>query len=472
MRRNLITVLCLISIFTFSNLFAQHSSFHSCVTPHWLSDIGLQKKVWAEQYAKVLTEDEDTSTLYVDVVFHVVWHSEEERIAEAQIRQQLEDLNKAFNEVSENDIREIFHSRVAIPKIKFRLAPIDPEGNPTSGVTYTQTDIEQFLPHDLFDMDIFALIELIGSLGDLSGDGLTEFLLVLLNPFAGTDDIKKTDEGGIDPWDTERYMNIWVGDVAIDGLIWQMFGQVGDVLGYAKPPADAPYFSAIDTSGVFESLIDGIVLNYKVCGANNPSMPSIFAGKADEGKTLAHEVGHYLGLPHIWGLDGCDSDDLFEDTPTANGASPFDCEVGKNSCSNDADDHPDMIENYMDYSSDACKQMFTKEQVGMMRTMLKNSRSGLLQGEMVVGIEDELAATSSFNVYPNPSNGMIWLQNINNFSLPFATMKVYNLIGQQVLEQTIEGEKEVVDLSGLEKGTYLVQVLKENQWSSERIVLY
>jgi len=53
-------------------------------------------------------------------------------------------------------------------------------------------------------------------------------------------------------------------------------------------------------------------------GAGGPCSPLDTDGTYNLGGTLAHEIGHYLGLPHIWGDvngGGCGGDDGFADTP-------------------------------------------------------------------------------------------------------------------------------------------------------------
>ncbi|OCB92033.1 Metalloprotease [Sanghuangporus baumii] len=82
------------------------------------------------------------------------------------------------------------------------------------------------------------------------------------------------------------------------------------------------------------------------------------------GKTLTHEVGHWLGLYHTF-QGGCSTPgDHVADT--AQEASPArGCPVGRNSCAvQEADgiDHPDPIRNHMDYSAHDCRNQFTSGQ--------------------------------------------------------------------------------------------------------------
>ncbi|MFN7014343.1 MAG: zinc-dependent metalloprotease, partial [Bacteroidia bacterium] len=92
----------------------------------------------------------------------------------------------------------------------------------------------------------------------------------------------------------------------------------------------------------------------------------------DKGRTMTHEVGHFLGLRHIWGEDGtpCVVDDYCNDTPRA-GAPNYGCPAGTNSCPSQPGN--DMIENYMDYTDDACMNIFTVDQKARITTVMNNA---------------------------------------------------------------------------------------------------
>jgi hypothetical protein len=135
---------------------------------------------------------------------------------------------------------------------------------------------------------------------------------------------------------------------------------------------------------------------------------------SNRGKTAVHEVGHWLGLRHIWG-DGqgsaalCDSTDYVDDTPNADTASQQTCII-KNSCSNESPywtlagiDPPDMIENYMDYSYDNCMTMFSAGQKDRMLGFLNTVRTSLLSspGCTPTGLSEWSPAR--FKIFPNPA---------------------------------------------------------------------
>ena len=97
----------------------------------------------------------------------------------------------------------------------------------------------------------------------------------------------------------------------------------------------------------------------------------------DRGRTATHEVGHWLNLRHIWGDANCGSD-LVSDTPTQqtdNGGCPSFPHV---TCSNGS--NGDMFMNYMDYTNDACMNIFTLGQKSRMQALFGTggSRVGLV----------------------------------------------------------------------------------------------
>ncbi|HEX5167943.1 MAG TPA: M43 family zinc metalloprotease, partial [Cyclobacteriaceae bacterium] len=160
---------------------------------------------------------------------------------------------------------------------------------------------------------------------------------------------------GTSYWPAEDYLNIWVTDLS------------STLLGYAQFPVS-------DLAGLEDAednrLTDGVVIDYTSFGSINDG--SFNLDKSfNHGRTAVHEIGHFFGLRHIWGDDNgsCGgSGDYVSDTPN------------QSNYTDGCPSHPyttcnahSMFQNYMDYTDDVCMNLFTKEQVNRMLTVIQNS---------------------------------------------------------------------------------------------------
>lgn len=145
------------------------------------------------------------------------------------------------------------------------------------------------------------------------------------------------------------------------------------------------------------------------------------------GRTAVHEAGHYFGLPHVWGEEyGCRvelSTDNILDTPLQDDQN-WRCPGGgrrkqSNSCHQiDALQHKDlrdMHENFMDYTFDTCKWMFTEEQSIRMRSFL--DPGGHRRGLIVLTEGWTPAPTSEFNIETIPFWVMMGVDGVLFFML-------------------------------------------------------
>lgn len=170
-------------------------------------------------------------------------------------------------------------------------------------------------------------------------------------------------------WDNNKYLNIYI-----------VKSISGGVLGYSSFPGGPPNE-------------DGVVVKHNYFGRIGTAISTNSLGR-----TTTHELGHWFGIYHTFnngcGSDLCNDGDYVCDTPPV--ASPnFGCPSSVNSCNNDVPDVPDQIENYLDYTSDACKNMFTNGQKQRLQATLDTLRT-------VIWSAANLVATGCDSAYTPP----------------------------------------------------------------------
>ncbi|MCX8081425.1 MAG: T9SS type A sorting domain-containing protein [Bacteroidia bacterium] len=166
-------------------------------------------------------------------------------------------------------------------------------------------------------------------------------------------------------WDPNRYFNIWVTQLS------------GGLLGYATfpnpgtsglPGIPPPYGS---------NTTDGVVIGSQFFGSIGTA---VSGAPFNKGRTATHEVGHWVGLRHIWG-DGTCASDFCNDTPTQSGSTAG-CPTYPQAagCTGVPNPPGKMFMNYMDYVDDACMYMFTKDQMYRAQLIMTGSpmRAALL----------------------------------------------------------------------------------------------
>jgi hypothetical protein len=81
-----------------------------------------------------------------------------------------------------------------------------------------------------------------------------------------------------------------------------------------------------------------------------------------------------------------------------------------------------------------------------------------------LGVSDN--AISGFSYYPNPSNGVLNLQSVDNIE----HVSLYNLLGQRVLDNQVNATESKLDVSGLSTGTYLMKVTVNGQIGTYKVL--
>jgi hypothetical protein len=237
------------------------------------------------------------------------------------------------------------------------------------------------------------------------------------------DDMKFTDRMGDDAWDANSYLNIWVCKL-------DKFAGFTSVLGG-------------------DLKLDGIVMDLGAIGAGQ--------------KTLVHEVGHWLGLKHLWGDEYCGNDGV-EDTPKQASYTPGCPTTIRITCGNNPTG--DMYNNYMDFTNDACMTLFTEGQKRRMRTLFATGgvRASLLNSaglKLPLIAEMPVAETDPTwlepKLFPNPATNFIQLDLSYDRRWIGQTYQVVDLQGQVRVRGNFQSSIQRIDLNGLRSGYYVLE---------------
>jgi hypothetical protein len=349
-----------------------------------------------------------SSIITIPVVVHVI-HSGQAigtapNITDAQVQSQITVLNQDFRRMLGTPGYNTNLVGADI-QIEFVLAKVDPNGNPTNGIdrvnmckaSWSETDINETVKPSTI-------------------------------------------------WDPTQYMNMWSLKFSDNTL-----------LGYAQFP-NSSGLNGLDSLGGSANT-DGVVSSYDVFGSSALGSGFLLATPYDKGRTMTHEVGHFLGLLHIWG-DGngdektnkpdCSATDYCADTPQA-GWEHYDCITTYDTCPASAGN--DMTENYMDYTNDACMNIFTQNQKDRItvimnnsarRLSLKTSTKGtaipLFANDAEIKIETDYCSVSVSDCasLPAPTNKKVILTNRGTSTLTAVTLN-YSINGETNQTQTWTG---------------------------------
>ncbi len=274
----------------------------------------------------------------IPVVFHVIHNGDavgqNENLSDAQLMAQLAQLNADFSRTNTDagNTPAGFQGVAANTMIQFCLATIDPMMNATTGIV--RTNIAS-LPNNVTEAACWT----------------SDYIQANI----------------IDPlvWNTANYLNIFTVSMLRDLDNNNQCVDVG-TLGYATfPGAPANEDVAVHLARTIGSV----------------AMPNPAGGAVGLGRTVTHEVGHWLMLKHIWGDNGgCVDDDDVADTPIQNGSTmqcpnfpQFDACTGAG--------NGIMFMNFMDYVDDNCMNLFTQGQATRMMAAITNGRPGLLNSQ-------------------------------------------------------------------------------------------
>lgn len=360
----------------------------------------------------------DESTIVIPVVIHVIHNTQSAlvggpkngNISDEQILSQLEVLNEDYRR------KEGTKGFNADPvgadlNIEFHLATLDPDGNPTTGITRTYNEQASF-------------------------------------------DINSDDQKlkAIAYWPSNRYLNIWVTTLK------------NKYLGYAQFP-DVNNVPGLSSIGGLEKT-DGVVINHTNFGRRNGTVISNVYG---DGRTTTHEVAHWLGLLHTWGDEDC-GDDYCEDTPAASGPNnTTTCNEIFSTCN--GGEIRNMIENFLDYSPDLCMNVFTQDQKARIRTVMEVSPR---RAELVRRSSEAFRSKSDNTVQigPNPAKDFANLY-INFSDLSNVKIEIIDIVGKAVnsASYSLSGNRLTLDVRSVTNGLYFVRVITNNDTNTVKLIV-
>jgi hypothetical protein len=326
------------------------------------------------------------SNYTIPVVVHVLYNNEEQNISNEKIWSQIDVLNQDYNLLNNNLslVPDQFIEILGDVGFDFCLVQYDLEGGVSNGINRVYTEVESFQGFN--------------------------------------DDMKNSSSGGVDAWDTNQYLNLWVCNLS------------GNLLGFATMPGDV------------ENIYDGVVIDYNYFGVNLTA-----TNPYNLGKTVTHEVGHYFNLEHVF-YAGCSDWDNCDDTPSVSTATYGCPESPQESCGGEVS----MTMNYMDYTDDACMCMFTTCQAEIMVSTLLNQRFGLLGNDACsIGLDGDVFELEK--IYPNP------FQSSLNINISNSHVLIFDLFGRIVMRQHVISPT-VLNLDKINSGLYILYIPEQGYY--------
>lgn len=411
----------LLLIFFFLPLFvsAQESISKKCGTMEYL-EMQKQKDPSLEMRMQKMEEQIQTwmdnnpsplqTVIQIPTVVHVIYQNSIENIPDTFIYMLIQRLNEDFRKLNADavNIPPAFQSIAADCEIEFCLTSKDTNGNPTNGI---------------------------------------ERRWVQFSPPFDCSDIYYTSAGGLNAWNPQQYLNIWV-----------VFCLSSGILGYAQFPGGNP-------------ATDGVVLSYQAVPGPQ-SLPQYSMGRV-----ATHEIGHWLNLYHIWGSGSCGNDNV-SDTPTAEGphysvngsGPPAGCPTHPyhtNMCGAGTSPNGEMWQNYMDYVDDSCMFMFTAGQKTRMAACLNGTRASLLTSAATncnpTSI-NETELSNTISIFPNPNNGTMTIKYVLAENQK-GRFEIYNVVGIKVTDYILQSNTETLSVSqsDLNEGIYFYRLTSNDK---------
>ncbi|HEY9705901.1 MAG TPA: hypothetical protein V6C58_25925, partial [Allocoleopsis sp.] len=190
----------------------------------------------------------------IKVVFHVVYKNDEENISDTRLNDEISVMNANFRRKNSDtsNTRAVFKPMAADANIEFKI-----------------DRVIRIKTSTLFKPNLLSQTNQIPN------------------------QVKLSAQGGSDAIDPDRYLNIWI--CKIEPL--ELLGiQAGAILGFSYPPSGLSNWP--DGASAPTKSLDGVVVDYRTVG--KAGLTYNYPGRetpiALQGRTMVHEIGHFLGL--------------------------------------------------------------------------------------------------------------------------------------------------------------------------------
>lgn len=413
---------------------AEYEKYLQSIDPKRMTDA--EYEAWlaplVEKYKNGELSQRSTSgnIITIPVVVHVIYNGEPygtgTNITDEQVQSQITVMNQDFRKMAGTPGSNT-NPVGADTEVQFALAKVDPNGNPTNGIDRVNLCTASWSTTTAESMKAQTY------------------------------------------WDPTQYMNMYSCNMS------------GGILGYAQFPSNSG-LSGLSASGG-NANTDGVVSGYNYFGTSDLNDGSFtLSAPYDKGRTMTHEVGHFLGLRHIWGDATCGTD-YCADTPTAH-TSNFSCPTTITNCDSNGFE---MVQNYMDYTDDTCMNIYTQNQKDRIRTVMsvatrraslatstKDQPIALFNNDAEVKLPNVCTGGSSSGCSASGDSRKIMLYNRGTSTLTSATLQyninggtnyTYNWSGSLATNKYAEFDMPITNAT---TGTLNVTVLSANSITDER----
>ncbi|MEP6677415.1 MAG: M43 family zinc metalloprotease [Ferruginibacter sp.] len=344
--------------------------------------------------------------IMIPVVVHILYKSSDQNISDAQVKSQIDVLNKDYRRLNADTVNTpaVFKTFAGDVHIKFCLAQVDPDSRRTNGIVRRHTN------SDYFEAD---------------------------------DAMKYSAQGGDNAWDSKKYLNIWICNLG------------SRLLGYAAPPG-----------GPAER--DGVTINFDAFGTVGNLRPVFNKGRTATHE-IAHWLGvkHIWGDDNC-GDDGVDDTPKQQYynyyCPAFPHVSPCSPNGNGDMFMNFMDFTDDACMN--EFTNGQKRRMRALFATGGPRNSFLSASacdSSQAQGGPIGddGSADkgtDVKPVDPVKVYPNPTADMISITCKTAETIVGKTLNVYNMMGTLVLTQQLKTAENKISLRQLPQGAYIIRI--------------